>query len=211
MLPGNRVEDEAHCGVTIETPGFYAALRRRRGSATHRTVIARLEPGVAVLASGERIASRHRSSTPPATALGCRFCSADVAAPRCSTPTACLRLYRNVLAPDTAVARLRRLQLRDRLAAGRRGRRALAGGVLVGAHAPCPTPATMHARIAAELRWRLERWPESTRALRNASVGLQFGYMEGAAARDGPPAEGARAARRRARAAAGRLRGAAGP
>ena len=36
----------------------------------------------------------------------------------------------------------------------------------------------MHEHIAAELRWRLRRWPETTRGLRNACVGLQHHYMD---------------------------------
>jgi hypothetical protein len=41
-----------------------------------------------------------------------------------------------------------------------------------------PAVDAMHAHVAAELRWRMQRWPESTRALRNACVGLQHRYMD---------------------------------
>ena len=174
MVPANRVEDEAHCGITIETPGFYDGLRRG-AIATHRTGIARLDPGVAVLASGERIAA---DTVVYATGyrLELPFLHAEVAA-RVFDADGLLRLYRNVLAPDvpslgfvgfnSAIASPLAAEVAAHwLAAYWSGRMRL------------PDAATMHARIAAELRWRLERWPESTRALRNACVGLQFGYMD---------------------------------
>jgi cation diffusion facilitator CzcD-associated flavoprotein CzcO len=174
MVPANGVEDEAHCGVTIETPGFYAALRRG-AIATHQTVIERLEPGVAVLAGGARIpadtvvyATGYRLELP--------FLPADVAA-RVFDADGCLRLYRNVLPPDvrslafggfnSAIASPLAAEVAAHwLAAHWSGRMRLPAG-----------PA-MHGHVAAELRWRLERWPESTRALRNACVGLQHHYMD---------------------------------
>lgn len=174
MVPANGVEDEAHCGITIETPGFFDAVRRG-AIATHRTVVARLEPGHAVLASGERIAA---DTVVYATGyrLDLPFLPADVAG-RVFDADGLLRLYRNVLPPDlpslafvgfnSAIASPLAAEVAAHwLAAHWSGRVRL------------PDPATMHARIAAELRWRLERWPESTRALRNACVGLQHHYMD---------------------------------
>ena len=174
MVPGNGVEDEAHCGVTIETPGFYRALRRG-AIATHRTVVERLEPGVAVLAGGERI-----PADTVVYATGYRvelaYLPADVAA-RVFDGDGMLRLYRNVLAPDlpslafvgfnSAIASPLAAEVAAHwLAAAWAGRMRL------------PDPAAMHAHVTAELRWRLERWPESTRGLRNACVGLQHHYMD---------------------------------
>lgn len=174
MVPANGVEEEAHCGITIETPGFYDGLRRA-AIAMHRTTIERLEPGIAVLATGERIgadtvvyATGYRLELP--------FLPGDVAA-RVFDADGCLRLYRNVLPPDvpslafvgfnSAIASPLAAEVAAHwLAAYWSGRMRL------------PEPAVMHAHIAAELRWRLERWPQSTRALRNACVGLQYGYMD---------------------------------
>lgn len=174
MVPDNRVDDEAHCGVTIETPGFYRALSRG-AIATHRTVVERLEPGVAVLATGERIAA---DTVVYATGyrLELPFLPDDVAA-RVFDAEGLLRLYRNVLPPDvpslafvgfnSAIASPLAAEVAAHwLAAYWAGRMRL------------PEPAAMHAHIEAELRWRLERWPESTRALRNACVGLQHAYMD---------------------------------
>jgi len=174
MVPANGVEDEVHCGITIETPGFYDGLRRR-AIATHRTVVDRLEPGVVVLAGGERIAA---DTVVYATGyrLELPFLPVDVAA-RVFDADGLLRLYRNVLAPDipslafvgfnSAIASPLAAEVAAHwLAASWSGRMRL------------PEPAAMHAQVAAELRWRLERWPDTTRAVRNACVGLQFGYMD---------------------------------
>ena len=174
MVPANGVEDEAHCCVTIETPGFFAGMRRG-AITTHRTVIDRLEPGAAVLASGERIAA---DTVVYATGyrLELPFLPDDVAA-RVFDADGCLRLYRNVLPPD--VPSLAFVGFNSAIASP------LAAEIAAHWLAACwsgrmrlPDAAAMHASIAAELRWRLERWPESTRALRNACVGLQFGYMD---------------------------------
>lgn len=174
MVPANGVEDEAHCGVTIETPGFYDGLRRG-AIATHRTVIERLEPGAVVLAGGERIAA---DTVVYATGyrLELPFLPDEVAA-RVFDADGCLRLYRNVLPPE--VPSLAFVGFNSAIASP------LAAEVAAHWLAAywsdrmrVPAPAEMHAHIAAELRWRTERWPESTRALRNACVGLQFGYMD---------------------------------
>ena len=174
MVPDNRVEDEAHCGITIETPGFFEGMRRG-AIATHRTVIARLEPGAVVLAGGERIAT---DTVVYATGyrLELPFLPDEVAA-RVFDRDGLLRLYRNVLPPEvpslgfvgfnSAIASPLAAEVAAHwLAAYWSGRMRL------------PDAGALHARIAAELRWRMERWPESTRALRNACVGLQFGYMD---------------------------------
>lgn len=184
MVPANGVEDEAHCGITIETPGFYDGLRRG-AIATHRTTIERLEPGIAALATGERIgadtvvyATGYRLELP--------FLPADVAA-RVFDADGCLRLYRNVLPPD--VPSLAFVGFNSAIASP------LAAEVAAHWLAACwsgrmrlPAPDAMHAHVAAELRWRLERWPESTRALRNACVGLQYGYMDALLREMGRPA-----------------------
>lgn len=174
LVPANAVEDEAHCGITIETPGFFDGVRHGT-IATHRTVVERLEPGIAVLASGERIAA---DTVVYATGyrLALPYLPDDVAT-RIFDADGLLRLYRNVLPPDlpslafvgfnSAIASPLAAEVAAHwLAAHWSGRSRL------------PDPATMHARIAAELRWRLERWPESTRGLRNACVGLQHLYMD---------------------------------
>lgn len=194
MVPANGVEDEAHCGVTIETPGFYDGLRRG-AIATHRTVIERLEPGVAVLANGERIAA---DTVVYATGyhLDLPFLSDEVAE-RVFDADGCLRLYRNVLPPEvpslafvgfnSAIASPLAAEVAAHwLAAYWSGRMRV------------PDAAAMHAHIAAELRWRMERWPESTRALRNACIGLQFGYMDALMREMGrpPKVHGVRAAMR---------------
>lgn len=194
MVPANGVEDEAHCGITIETPGFFAGMRRG-AIATHRTVIERLEPGVVVLASGQRIAA---DTVVYATGyrLELPFVPDEVAA-RLFDADGCLRLYRNVLPPEipslafvgfnSAIASPLAAEVAAHwLAAHWSGRMRL------------PDAATMHAHIAAELRWRMERWPESTRALRNACVGLQFGYMDALMREMGrpPKVRGVRAAMR---------------
>ena len=194
MVPANGVEDEAHCGITIETPGFFEGIRRG-AIAPHRTVIERLEPGVVVLASGERIAA---DTVVYATGyrLELPFLPDEVAA-RVFDADGCLRLYRNVLPPEvrslafdgfnSAIASPLAAEVAAHwLAAYWSGRMRL------------PDAAAMHASIAAELRWRLERWPESTRALRNACVGLQFGYMDALMREMGrpPKVRGVRAAMR---------------
>jgi cation diffusion facilitator CzcD-associated flavoprotein CzcO len=175
LVPANGVEDEAHCGVTIETPGFYAAVHRG-AVRTHRTVIERLEPGAALLAGGERVAA---DVVVYATgySLDLPFLPADVAG-EVFDADGCLRLYRNVLAPslptlgfvgfNSAIASPLAAELAAHwLAAHWGGRMTL------------PAPAAMNAHISAELRWRMQRWPQSTRALRNACVGLQHHYMDG--------------------------------
>ena len=174
MVPANGVEDEAHCGITIETPGFFDAVRSG-AIATHRTVVERLEPGRVVLASGAPIAA-----DTVVYATGYRvdlpYLPAGVAT-RVFDADGLLRLYRNVLPPElpslafvgfnSAIASPLAAEVAAHwLAAQWSGRARL------------PDPATMHARIDAELRWRLEHWPESTRALRNACVGLQHHYMD---------------------------------
>ncbi len=174
LVPDNGVEDEAHCGVTIETPGFYDAVHRGAVT-THRTVIERLEPGAALLASGERVGA---DVVVFATGyvLELAFLADDVAA-RVFDGDGCLRLYRNVLAPslptlgfvgfNSAIASPLAAEVAAHwLAAYWGGRMTL------------PSTAAMDAHIDAELRWRMQRWPESTRALRNACVGLQHHYMD---------------------------------
>ena len=183
MLPDNGVEDEAHCGVTIETPGFYDALRRGAICA-HRTVLDHLEPGAVVLGTGERIpadtvvyATGYRLELP--------FLSAAVQ-DEVFDADGCLRLYRNVLPPtlptlafigfNSAIASPIAAEVAAHWLAAYWGERMT-----------LPSPAAMHAHIAAELRWRMERWPETTRALRNACVGLQHHYMDGLMCEMGRP------------------------
>ena len=174
MVPDNGVEDEAHCGVTIETPGFYAALGAGRIRA-RKTTIDRLEPGVAVLADGARLgvdtvvyATGFEVSLP--------FLSEAVRADVFDAD-GMLRLYRNVLPPalpslafvgfNSAISSPLAAEVASHwLAAHWGGRMAL------------PSPAAMHDHVAAELAWRMERWPETTRGLRNACVGLQHHYMD---------------------------------
>ena len=173
-MPDNGVEDEAHCGVTIETPGFYDAVHSGAVS-THRTLIERLEPGAALLAGGERVGA---DIVIYATgyALELDFLATEVAT-RVFDDDGCLRLYRNVLVPslptlgfvgfNSAIASPLAAELAAHwLAACWGGRMTL------------PSAAAMEAHIAAELDWRMQRWPESTRALRNACVGLQHHYMD---------------------------------
>lgn len=194
MVPDNGVDDEAHCGVTIETPGFYDALRRG-AVAAHRTVVERLEPGVAVLASGERIAA---DTVVYATGFKLKlpFLPQAVKAQVFDTG-GCLRLYRNVLPPslptlgcvgfNSAIASPLAAEVAAHwLAAFWGGRMTL------------PSEAAMRSHIEAELRWRLARWPQSTRALRNACVGLQHHYMDGLMREMGlaPKVPGVRAAMR---------------
>ncbi len=174
MLPEHHIDDEGHCGVTIETPGFYAALGAGHIRA-HKTGVARLEPGVAVLGTGERLGV---DTIVYATGF-------DLALPFLSAALqdevfddgGCLRLYRNVLPPEepqlafvgfnSAIASPLAAEVAAHwLAAHWGGRMAL------------PSRARMHEHIAAELAWRLEHWPEMTRALRNACVGLQHRYMD---------------------------------
>ena len=174
LVPDNGVEDEAHCGVTIETPGFYDAVHSGAVS-THRTLIERLEPGAALLAGGERVGA---DIVIYATgyALELDFLATEVAT-RVFDDDGCLRLYRNVLVPslptlgfvgfNSAIASPLAAELAAHwLAACSGGRMTL------------PSAAAMEAHIAAELDWRMQRWPESTRALRNACVGLQHRYMD---------------------------------
>lgn len=174
MVPDNRAEDEAHCGVTIETPGFYAALDAGRIRA-RKTTIDHLERGVAVLADGERLGV---DTIVYATGfeLSLPFLSEAVRA-EVFDADGCLRLYRNVLVPElpslafvgfnSAISSPLAAEVAAHwLAAHWGGRMAL------------PAPAAMHDHVAAELAWRMERWPETTRGLRNACVGLQHHYMD---------------------------------
>ena len=160
-----------------------------------RTVVEWLEPGVAVLASGERVPA---DVVVYATGyeLALPFLPADVAA-RVFDADGYLRLYRNILPPDvpglgfvgfnSAIASPLAAELAAHwLAAAWSGRMRL------------PPAGEMHAHVAAELRWRIGCWPESTRALRNACVGLQHRYMDGLMREMGRPPKlpGVRAAMR---------------
>lgn len=175
MVPDNGIEDEAHCGVTIETPGFYAALGDGRIRA-HKTAVDHLEPRVAVLADGTRLgvdtvvyATGFELSLP----LLSEAVQAEV-----FDAGGCLRLYRNVLPPglpslafvgfNSAISSPLAAEVAAHWLA------ACWGGRMV-----LPSPSAMHDHIAAELAWRMARWPETTRALRNACVGLQHHYMDG--------------------------------
>jgi dimethylaniline monooxygenase (N-oxide forming) len=194
MAPANHIEEEAHCGVTFETPGFYAALRAGRVRA-QRTVVDRLEPGVAVLASGERLGV---DTVVYATGYEVAFdFLSDELRAEILDGDGCLRLYRNVLPPD--VRTLAFVGFNSAIASP------LAAEIAAhwlaafwGGRMTLPAPAAMHEHVAAELRWRMERWPESTLALRNACVGLQHHYMDGLMREMGlaPKVPGVRAALR---------------
>ena len=174
MLPPQHIDDEAHCGVTIETPGFYGALRAGRIRA-HKGFVERLEPGVAVLGGGERLGV---DTVVYATGFGLAlpFLSAELQA-EVFDDLGLLRLYRNILPPR--VPSLAFVGFNSSIASP------LAAEVAAhwlaahwGGRMTLPAPDAMLEHVAAELEWRMARWPESTRGLRNACVGLQHHYMD---------------------------------
>lgn len=54
LRPTKRIEDEIHCNLAVETPGFYRLVSEGRIAAVQGT-IARYEDGAAVLTGGQRI------------------------------------------------------------------------------------------------------------------------------------------------------------